>query len=99
MPTSQGSGLMGNIVSSAIGSMIGVTAAETIMGAFKGDKESQEKLGIVDAEKGPCSIQFQSFQKCVENNGNNVSACQWAFDMFNACKNQNGQQPSNEKYY
>jgi len=88
---------MGNIMSSAVGSMAGVMGAHAIMGAFKGnDHQETPAPAQPAAAAGPCAIQYQGFLKCLENNGNNVGSCQWAMDLFNQCNT--GSKASGDKW-
>ncbi|PRP78144.1 hypothetical protein PROFUN_13946 [Planoprotostelium fungivorum] len=97
-------GMMRNIASNAAGSMIGYMAANSLMGAFRGDGEPAANGAAAgaaatpmapgeDLSRGPCAIQYQSFLKCIEANPGNISNCQWAEDMFQSCRiNNNGSQ-------
>jgi hypothetical protein len=97
MPMGAGGGMLRNVATTAAGAMLGVMAADTVMNAFKGNsaeqREEQQRISEF-ARQGPCAPQFDAFERCVASNNNNVSACQWAFDMFNACQNPGSYQPS-----
>src|SRR5690242_14964572 len=82
MPGQQPS-MMRSIISSAVGSAIGVTASHALMNAWNsGDKEQIAQISQQE-QTGKCAVQFQSFLKCLEHNSSNVSSCQWASDMLN----------------
>jgi len=101
-----GGSLLGNIATTAAGSMVGVMGAHAVMGLFKGDEkeapqqQQQQNMQAQPAQgqlyqsemNGPCAVQFQGFQKCLDNNSNSVSSCQWAYDLFNQCKVQKEEQ-------
>jgi len=93
-------GLFTQIAANAASTAIGVTAAHAIMNSMSGlfgGREPTEQ-DIKQLNEGPCSIQFQSFMKCVEHSNNDVSSCQWAMDMLNQCKNPNASS-SQTNYY
>jgi len=44
-------------------------------------QEAEEKV-----KKGPCSVQFDAFQKCLKKNEEDAGECDWAFEMFKECQ-------------
>lgn len=86
MPMGGQPSMMRSIISSAIGSAVGVTAAHSLMNAFSsGDKEQIAQISQQE-QGGKCGNQFQTFLQCLQANSSNVNNCQWASDMLNQCK-------------
>eukprot|EP01104_Vermistella_antarctica_P005073 TRINITY_DN15493_c0_g1_i3.p2 TRINITY_DN15493_c0_g1~~TRINITY_DN15493_c0_g1_i3.p2 ORF type:complete len:108 (-),score=39.05 TRINITY_DN15493_c0_g1_i3:223-546(-) len=92
--------MMGNIMSMAAGSAIGHVVGRTVMNGMEGSGDDSNAAAAVAApgaegqqyaaeSEGACSIQLQSFNKCLEANNNNIQQCQWAFDMFKDCQTVN----------
>eukprot|EP01115_Flamella_aegyptia_P013136 TRINITY_DN68559_c0_g1_i1.p1 TRINITY_DN68559_c0_g1~~TRINITY_DN68559_c0_g1_i1.p1 ORF type:complete len:172 (-),score=79.68 TRINITY_DN68559_c0_g1_i1:50-565(-) len=86
-----GRSLLGDIATSAAGSMVGVMGAHAIMGMFGGSSnngaqptEAQMNQAVQAAQK--CSPQVTGFFKCLENNSSNISSCQWAYDLVKQCQ-------------
>jgi len=55
---------------------------------FGGRDASPEQLEKAEsaALKGPCSVQYKGFMRCLENNEEDAEKCDWAFDMFKECQ-------------
>eukprot|EP01114_Cavostelium_apophysatum_P017974 TRINITY_DN5458_c0_g1_i1.p1 TRINITY_DN5458_c0_g1~~TRINITY_DN5458_c0_g1_i1.p1 ORF type:complete len:201 (-),score=38.79 TRINITY_DN5458_c0_g1_i1:670-1272(-) len=110
-PASSGGGsLLGTIAANAVSTAGGIVMGHAIMNAFSGGKDSSPEaaepmapvanstMSREDPTLGPCASQYTTFLKCLENSNQNVSQCQWAYDMFSQCKNPNVP-AQNQTYY
>jgi len=92
-------GALKSIAQTALGSMVGVMMADTVLGAMKGDK-TETAAPMQDAtntnsvaptavntnlQNEVCGMERMSFSQCLQANNNNLASCQWAFDMMNSC--------------
>jgi len=98
-PVQQGPGLMGmiaaNVAGAAAGHVIGRGIADSIFGS-RGEAAPQEAAPEVQAapmatgtQTSPCFSYFQTVNKCLNENSNDISSCQWAVDLFKECKTNN----------
>jgi len=89
--------MMGNIMSSAVGSFAGVMIADSLFGGKKEQVQQvldqpgglaaiQKTIGQDEATMKACGIQFNSFVQCLEHNNQDITSCQWAYDIFSQCK-------------
>jgi len=90
-----GPGLMGmiaaNVAGAAAGHVIGRGIADTIFGGREGSApveaaSSVETSSTISNNNNPCFSNYQMLQKCLNDNGNDIATCQWAYDMFKECK-------------
>ena len=88
--------MVSNILQGAAQIAVGHVVAHSIIKAMSpSEKEHYERevAARPSNDYGSCSIQHQGFQKCLEQDGNDIGRCQWAWDMFYNCQNQTqGQQ-------
>eukprot|EP01102_Stenamoeba_stenopodia_P012893 TRINITY_DN410_c0_g1_i1.p1 TRINITY_DN410_c0_g1~~TRINITY_DN410_c0_g1_i1.p1 ORF type:complete len:147 (+),score=50.27 TRINITY_DN410_c0_g1_i1:123-563(+) len=88
-----GPGLMGmiaaNVAGAAAGHVIGRGIADTIFGG-RGESgapvEASSASETLNNNNNPCFANYQMLQKCLNDNSNDITSCQWAYDMFKECK-------------
>jgi hypothetical protein len=77
------------------GSAIAHRAVDGVVGAMSGGGDSHEAAGphaeaptayAQQARAPVCSYEEMDFSKCVEENGGNLAACQFQFDLLRSCK-------------
>ena len=84
---SGGSGIMGNIVSTVAGTMIGHAIYDSVSNAFGSkDNAGEQQPQYSPQEMQKCFSQMQSFSQCLEQNPYSIGSCQYAFDQLNDCK-------------
>mmetsp|Transcript_81109 Transcript_81109/g.217919 ORF Transcript_81109/g.217919 Transcript_81109/m.217919 type:complete len:186 (-) Transcript_81109:389-946(-) len=90
------SNFMGNVVSGVAlgtGSAIANRAVDAVMGPRQMEvvhKDASPAAAAPAANSDACRYEFSSLQECMKSAGSDTSACQFAQDMFNQCKRQNG---------
>uniref|UniRef100_A0A7S1LQ21 CHCH domain-containing protein n=1 Tax=Neobodo designis TaxID=312471 RepID=A0A7S1LQ21_NEODS len=83
----RGPGLMGMMGASMAGSLAGNALAHHMFTSAPQPKSAdgvQEMKKVMD--ESPCAVQFDMYAKCMEHNGNNAEACQWAWDSVAQCR-------------
>mmetsp|Transcript_32318 Transcript_32318/g.67489 ORF Transcript_32318/g.67489 Transcript_32318/m.67489 type:complete len:175 (-) Transcript_32318:150-674(-) len=89
------SGIMGSVVTGmamGTGSAVANRAVDSLMGprqmevVHKDAPAAAAPAGNIDS----CKLEWTSVQECMKGAGNDPSACQFAMEMFNQCKRQNG---------
>jgi len=107
MAPSGGGSMLGSIATNIVSTAGGVFLGHALMDAWRGTGTKEEKMAeAFDANdsvkrqelQGPCADSYNIFTKCVENSNQNISACQWAYDMFAQCKNPNAVQNPPKTY-
>ena len=83
-----GSGLMGTIAATAVGSMAGNVIANRMFNNNETQPAQQQQQQPV-AQSDPCKTQFEAYSKCMESGGN-PQTCSWAWDMVSQCRRSNG---------
>ena len=88
-----GTGFLGTMASVAAGSAMGHVIGRSMMNMFEG-RDTQEVVNEIEStpvaqEDGACPVQFKAFKMCLESTGDDVSQCQWAYDMFRDCAERN----------
>ncbi|KAG2373209.1 hypothetical protein C9374_012312 [Naegleria lovaniensis] len=83
---SGGPGIMGNIVSTVAGTMIGHAIYDSVSNAFGSKDSNGEQQQYSPQEMQKCFSQMQSFSQCLEQNPYSIGSCQYAFDSLNECK-------------
>jgi len=79
---SGGQSLLGNIATTAVGSMVGVTAAHALMGAFGGDKEKE----VAPSENTQQQSQLQAPQQYQnQNQMSDFGPCKPQYDSLFKC--------------
>jgi len=93
------SGLMGTVAQGmafGTGSAIAHQAVGAAVGAMSGGgssdsgQEAPPQQQQQQQQQDPCAYDTQSFNQCLQNNNNNLSACQEFFDALRQCQ-QTGQ--------
>eukprot|EP01116_Phalansterium_solitarium_P019842 TRINITY_DN5693_c0_g1_i1.p1 TRINITY_DN5693_c0_g1~~TRINITY_DN5693_c0_g1_i1.p1 ORF type:complete len:194 (-),score=45.19 TRINITY_DN5693_c0_g1_i1:201-716(-) len=102
---SAGGGFMAGIAQTALGVAGGHIIANSVMNAFGGGKsEAAAPAPAAAAEavqqrpNDRCNAQYTGFLKCMENNQQNVSSCQWAYDFWNQCQRDTSSQATQERF-
>ena len=78
------------------GSAIAHRAVDSVVNSFSGkDKESAPAAPAAPAQRapaatGPCSIDNTSFLQCMQQNANNISACDSYYQALQQCQSANG---------
>ena len=77
---------------------MGHVIGRSMMNMFEG-RDTQEVVNEIEStpvaqEDGACPVQFKAFKMCLESTGDDVSQCQWAYDMFRDCAGMLTQTPS-----
>ncbi len=94
------SGLLGTVVQGmafGTGSAIAHRAVGAAAEAMSGDSGGGGGAAAAPAARGaaanpapdeesPCRFQFQQFQKCLDTNEGNISACQMFYDAMSQCQ-------------
>jgi len=84
------SGLMGTMASGmafGAGSAVAHKAVDAAANSlFGGDKPAASASAPAPVMGGPCSLEHQSFLKCLERNNNDASACSSFFENLSACQ-------------
>jgi len=90
-----GGGFLRNVAELGAGIAVGHVAAHALENVLFGGKGGHSAEELKEAEDkvltGPCSVQYESFTKCLNMNEDDVSQCEWAFDMFKECQVQGKQ--------
>jgi len=88
-----GPGFLGRVAELGAGIAVGHVAAHALEGMLFGGREAtpaqleQAERKILD---GPCSVQYTSFDKCLQHNmDKDPSVCSWAYEMFAECQSNN----------
>jgi hypothetical protein len=86
----QGSGFIGNMASSMVGSMAGNYIANKFLNG-NSSEEGEEQTQTNQEEFIPevCKNSYQTFMDCTKMRGDDISQCQFYFDNFNQCKLKN----------
>eukprot|EP01089_Gocevia_fonbrunei_P012418 TRINITY_DN2937_c0_g1_i2.p1 TRINITY_DN2937_c0_g1~~TRINITY_DN2937_c0_g1_i2.p1 ORF type:complete len:169 (+),score=52.60 TRINITY_DN2937_c0_g1_i2:43-507(+) len=91
-------GFLRNVAEIGAGIAVGHVAAHALENIFFGGKSghqaSPEEIKEVESKvkSGPCGIQYESFNKCLSKNDDDIAQCDWAFDMFKECQTANKEQ-------
>jgi len=108
MAPSGGGSMLGSIATNIVSTAGGVFLGHAMMDAWRGTGTKEEKMAETfdvpataknQELQGPCGDSYNTFLKCVENSNQNISACQWAYDMFAQCKNPNAVQQNSSQTY
>ena len=86
----------------AVGSTIGHTMGHAITGMFSGgsshnDQPQQQQQPVQQQPMqqvagNPCEVDSKAFYRCLEQNNNDIAACQIYYDMLKQCMSQQQQQ-------
>ncbi|KAI4170577.1 MAG: hypothetical protein LQ348_007086 [Seirophora lacunosa] len=98
----QGSGLFGQMASTAAGVAVGSSIGHAIGGLFGGGSGSAAEPQAADNSmatqrsdagnqsnkwgQDSCETDVKSFTKCLEENGGNMQICGWYLDQLKACQ-------------
>ncbi|KAI4133182.1 MAG: hypothetical protein LQ341_006188 [Variospora aurantia] len=98
----QGSGLFGQMASTAAGVAVGSSVGHAIGGLFGGESSSAAEPQAVGKSmasqssdpgyqsnkwgQGSCETDAKSFTKCLDENGGNMQICGWYLDQLKACQ-------------
>eukprot|EP01088_Endostelium_zonatum_P006158 TRINITY_DN18265_c0_g1_i1.p1 TRINITY_DN18265_c0_g1~~TRINITY_DN18265_c0_g1_i1.p1 ORF type:complete len:176 (+),score=57.52 TRINITY_DN18265_c0_g1_i1:62-529(+) len=95
-----GQSFLGGVAQLGAGIAVGHVAGRALENIFFGPRHHATPEEIKEVEKkvkeGPCSFQYESFNRCIEHNENDVAQCDWAFDMFKECQVNNKEQTLNQ---
>lgn len=96
----RGPGLMGTMAASAAGAVAGNALAHHMFGP-RNPPATQEDMQMVRNEVAdtPCAGQYENFAKCMDANGNNAPACEWAWGMVAQCRQQFMPPPQQQPQY
>ncbi|ESZ89631.1 hypothetical protein SBOR_9980 [Sclerotinia borealis F-4128] len=93
---SSGSGLLGQVASTAAGVAIGSSLGHAITGFFGGGSSAPEAaqdnaVASQTQEKNQfgepnCGFQVKSFTNCMDENQGNMSICNWYLEQMKACQ-------------
>eukprot|EP00331_Platyophrya_macrostoma_P026560 CAMPEP_0176439996 /NCGR_PEP_ID=MMETSP0127-20121128/20296_1 /TAXON_ID=938130 /ORGANISM="Platyophrya macrostoma, Strain WH" /LENGTH=173 /DNA_ID=CAMNT_0017824413 /DNA_START=50 /DNA_END=568 /DNA_ORIENTATION=- len=86
-----GMGFLGTMASVATGSVIGHGISNMLFSKDSPPTEPAQAQAVAQQYgEGACGSQIKSYAKCMEVNGQNAQACNWAWDMFMQCQDQKG---------
>jgi len=90
-----GGGFLRGVAQLGAGIAVGHVMAHALENIFFGGKHkpgepapTEEEIQELEqkVKKGPCAVQYRSFNTCLQHNEDDVSNCEWAFDMFKECQ-------------
>ncbi|KAL6049750.1 Coiled-coil-helix-coiled-coil-helix domain-containing protein 2 [Balamuthia mandrillaris] len=85
----QRGGFLRNVAELGTGIAVGHVAGHALENLFFGGRHaSPEQIQEVQREvkSGPCSVQYEAFERCLKASEDDASKCDWAFDMFKTCQ-------------
>eukprot|EP01089_Gocevia_fonbrunei_P018016 TRINITY_DN600_c0_g1_i2.p1 TRINITY_DN600_c0_g1~~TRINITY_DN600_c0_g1_i2.p1 ORF type:complete len:163 (-),score=51.78 TRINITY_DN600_c0_g1_i2:59-547(-) len=90
-PQQRGGGFLQNVATIGAGVAVGHVAGRALENLFFGGTSHQaspEEMEQIETKvkSGPCGIQYEGFNRCINRNEEDVAKCEWAFDIFKDCQ-------------
>ncbi len=84
-----GGSFLGRVAELGAGIAVGHVAGRALENVFFGGRHaSPEEVQKKEEEvlQGPCSVQYDTFLKCLKKNEDDADQCDWVLDMFKTCQ-------------